>query len=88
MVSLAHPLLFIWPPSVLSSRLGKSVYFLLGETVFVLFFGQGQSSGSRSKTKVKVRGQLQRSRSTVLCVALDITSNKMSSCPSKIDEIF
>ena len=27
---LAHPLLFIWPPSVLSTRLDKSVYFLLG----------------------------------------------------------
>ncbi len=27
------PLLFIWLPSVLSARLDKSVYFLLGETV-------------------------------------------------------
>ena len=33
----------------------------------------------------KVRGQLQMSRSTVLCVAVDITGNKMFSCPSKID---
>ncbi len=27
------PLLFIWPPSILSTRLDKSVYFLMGETV-------------------------------------------------------
>ncbi len=33
MVSLVHPLLFIWPLSVFSSRLDKSVYFLLEETV-------------------------------------------------------
>ena len=32
-VGLAHPQLFIWPPSVLSGQLDKSVYFLLGETV-------------------------------------------------------
>ncbi len=30
---VAHPLLFIWPSSVFSTRLDKSVYFLLGETV-------------------------------------------------------
>ncbi len=30
---LAHTLLSTWPPSVLSTRLDKSVYFLLGETV-------------------------------------------------------
>ncbi len=33
MVGLVHLLLFIWPPSVLSTRLNKSVYFRLGETV-------------------------------------------------------
>ncbi len=31
--SVADPLLSIWPPSVLSTRHDKSVYFLLGETV-------------------------------------------------------
>ncbi len=36
MVGLAHLLLFILPPSVLSTRLDKSVYFLLGETVIQL----------------------------------------------------
>ncbi len=41
--------------------------------------------GSRSKTEAKFRGQLQKSRSTILCAAVDITSNKMYSCPSKID---
>ena len=30
---LAHPILFIWPPSGLCTRLDKSVYFLSGETV-------------------------------------------------------
>ncbi len=29
-LGLVHPLLFIWPPSVLSTHLDKSVYFLLG----------------------------------------------------------
>ncbi len=33
MVGLAHPLLFIWPPWVLSTWLDKSVYFLLRESV-------------------------------------------------------
>ncbi len=33
MVGLAHLLLFIGPSSVLSTRLDKSVYFLLGETI-------------------------------------------------------
>ena len=29
-----YDLIFIWPPSVLSTQLGKCVYFLLGETVY------------------------------------------------------
>ncbi len=33
MVGVVHPLLSIWTPSVLSTRLVKSVYFLLVETV-------------------------------------------------------
>ncbi len=37
-VGLAHSLLFIWPPSVLSTRLDRSVYFLLGETVIIPCF--------------------------------------------------
>ncbi len=32
---MVHPLPFIWPPSILSTKLEKSVYFLLGETVNV-----------------------------------------------------
>ena len=34
MVGVAHRLSSIWPSSVLSTWLGKSVYFLLGETVY------------------------------------------------------
>ncbi len=33
LVDLVHYLAFIWPPSILSTQLDKSVYFLLGETV-------------------------------------------------------
>ena len=43
MVGLAHLLLFIQPPSVLSTRLDKSVYFLLGETVKYQKIGQASS---------------------------------------------
>ncbi len=32
MVHVAHPLLSVWAPSILSAWLDKSVYFLLGET--------------------------------------------------------
>ncbi len=35
-VGVAHPLLSIWPSSVLSTQLGKNVHFLLGETVQLL----------------------------------------------------
>ncbi len=33
MVGVPHPLVPVWPPSVLSTWFDKSVYFLFGETV-------------------------------------------------------
>ena len=53
MVGLAHLLLFIWPPSVLSTRLVKSVYFLLGETV-----GWTSCAGGSDDTSSKIEVKL------------------------------